>query len=331
MPRALCWRNQYIAAMPSTGAASRAMTLLLVAEESAGIQALRAVSGSGHRLRAVMTTRRDDFGGATVAAVADRLATPVWPASLVTDPRFAERIAEESIDILLNVHSLFVAHGDVVSAPRLGSFNLHPGPLPRYAGLNAPSWAIYAGEDRHGVTLHWMYEGIDTGPIAYQSTFAIEPDDTGLSVTAKCVRQGIPLIGRLLEAATGGRAAVPALAQDAEGRTYHGREVPSGGRLDWSQPAARVVDFVRACDYGPFRSPWGHPLTSLAGEEVGIVKAARTGELTSEAPGTPGEARGPGLTVAASDEWVLVRRVLLGGHQRQAAELLPAAQCTVPT
>ena len=56
---------------------------------------------------------------------------------------------------------------DVLEAPRIGSFNLHPGPLPEYAGLNAPSWAIYHGEQEHRVTLHWLDAGIDTGPIAY--------------------------------------------------------------------------------------------------------------------------------------------------------------------
>ena len=38
---------------------------------------------------------------------------------------------------------------------------------PEYAGLNAPSWAIYNGEPAHGVTLHWMEAAIDTGPIAW--------------------------------------------------------------------------------------------------------------------------------------------------------------------
>jgi len=58
----------------------------------------------------------------------------------------------------------------VLGVPARGAWNLHPGPLPRYAGLNAPSWAIYRGEQRHGVTVHRMDRGIDTGDIAYQET-----------------------------------------------------------------------------------------------------------------------------------------------------------------
>ena len=61
--------------------------------------------------------------------------------------------------------------------------NLHPGPLPQYAGLNVPSWAIYNGEVTHGVSLHRMDSGIDTGPIAYQASVLIGPRDTGLSLS----------------------------------------------------------------------------------------------------------------------------------------------------
>ena len=99
----------------------------------------------------------------------------------------------EEIDLLLNVHSLYVIHADLVAAPRTGSFNLHPGPLPEYAGLNAPSWAIYHGESRHTVTVHWMEPGIDTGAIAYETSFEIAEDDTGLSLSARCVREDCPV------------------------------------------------------------------------------------------------------------------------------------------
>ena len=73
---------------------------------------------------------------------------PILPSTSVRDPEFAEWMRSEEIDLLLNVHSLYVIHADLVAAPRTGSFNLHPGPLPEYAGLNAPSWAIYHGESR---------------------------------------------------------------------------------------------------------------------------------------------------------------------------------------
>ena len=208
------------------------MNVLLVAEESAGIQVLRMVAGSEHDLAAVLTEPPTRGGGATVASVAETLGVPILPSTSVRDPEFAEWMRSEEIDLLLNVHSLYVIHADLVAAPRTGSFNLHPGPLPEYAGLNAPSWAIYHGESRHAVTVHWMEPGIDTGAIAYETSFEIAEDDTGLSLSARCVREGLPLFQQLLDAAAQGRDAIPATAQDPARRRYFGAD----GRMKAGSP-----------------------------------------------------------------------------------------------
>jgi methionyl-tRNA formyltransferase len=298
------------------------VNVLLVAEESAGIQVLRMLARSGHRIVGVMTAPPTRGGGATVASVAESLAVPVLASARVKDPATAEWMRAEGVDLLLNVHSLYLIHGDVVSAPRIGSFNLHPGPLPGYAGLNAPSWAIYRGERRHAVTLHWMEAGIDTGAIAYESAFDIGEHDTALAVAVRCVKEGIPLVERLLEAAAQGKDAIPARRQDLSGRRYFGRDVPGGGRIVWSRPARELVGLVRACDYAPFPSPWGQPRARLEDHALAITKASCTGEPANAAPGAVGRVDGDGALVAAGDEWILVHRVQVNGTAGPAAEVL---------
>ena len=300
------------------------MNVLLVAEESAGIQVLRALAASTHTVVAAMTAPPTRGGGATVGGVAEQLGVPVVPSERVRDAETAAWMRDEGVDLLLNVHSLYLIAGEVVAAPRIGSFNLHPGPLPEYAGLNTPSWAIYNGEPQHGVTVHWMEPGVDTGAIAYEARFDLTDSDTGLSVSARCVREGVPLIQRLLETAAEDPAAIPKDEQDLSRRHYYKRaEVPDEGRVIWSRPAQRIVDFVRASDYFPFASPWGSPATNLEGEELAVLKASRMEEPTEAPPGTVGEPRERGIPVAAADEWVLVERVLQGGRAQPAAEVLP--------
>lgn len=299
------------------------MNVLLVAEESAGIQVLRALAASPHRVLAAMTAPPTRGGGATVAGVAEQLGVPVVPSERVREAETADWMRDEGVDLLLNVHSLYLIAGEVVAAPRIGSFNLHPGPLPEYAGLNTPSWAIYNGEPRHGVTVHWMEPGVDTGAIAYAATFELGESDTGLSVSARCVREGVPLIERLLETAAQDPAAIPAEEQDLSRRRYYKRaDVPDEGRMVWSRPARKIVDHVRAADYFPFASPWGSPATTLEGLELAVLKASRTGERTGAAPGTVGERRERGIAVAAADEWVLVERVQESGRAQPAGEVL---------
>nr|MBA2476342.1 hypothetical protein [Actinomycetota bacterium] len=258
------------------------MNVVLVAEESAGIGALRRLSESPHRIVAVLARSEVEGAarGASVAGLARRLGLPVWPAERVREAALAATLRAEGVDLLLNVHSLFIIAPEVLEAPTLGSFNLHPGPLPRYAGLNAPSWAIFEGEREHAVSLHWLAAGIDTGPIAYTASFELTESDTGLSASAKCVRHGLPLVSRLLEDAE--RGAVPRREQDPAGRRYFDARPPYGGTLPWTLTARRAVDLVRAADYRPFRSPWGHPSTLLGAEELRVVQAARTGEPAAQ-------------------------------------------------
>jgi methionyl-tRNA formyltransferase len=308
------------------------LSILLLAEEAAGMQTLRLLKGTAHRVAAVLTSAPSGPGDrATVHDLATRLGYPVIPLTRVREAGFADTMRRMRVDLLLNVHALLVVPADVVTAPPLGSFNLHPGPLPQYAGLNAPSWAIYHGERSHAVTVHWMDAGIDTGPIAFEASLPIEDEDTGFTLSAKCARAGMPLLRELLAAAASVPPAVPRRPQPARPRRYFGREVPHDGYLVWTEPAARVVNFIRACDYSPFASPWGNARATLGSVELAILSASRSGLLSDAPPGTVGGQVGSGILVAAKDEWVLVRRVRAGGAALPATELLTTGERFTPT
>src|ERR1700740_604632 len=238
------------------------MNIVLIAEESAGIQALTTLLDTDHRIVAVLASPlKSRFPRASVFLAAQNYGLSVWPAELVKDATLAAKLRAERADIILNVHSLYLIHDDVLRAPLIGAFNLHPGPLPRYAGLNAVSWAIYKGETIHGVTLHKMVPDIDAGPIVYQMLFPIRWDDTALSLSTKCVKHGLNLVRKLHEVATEDPSRIPLVQQNLSKREYYSKGVPNNGCLSWDWPAARIVNFVRACDYFPFHSPWGYPLT----------------------------------------------------------------------
>ncbi|MDP9260467.1 MAG: hypothetical protein M3O89_00680 [Actinomycetota bacterium] len=295
---------------------------MVVAEEAAGVQTLRSLLALPQPpdVIGVLTTPPQKATRRPLVHQAARgMGLETWESDAVRRPDLAERLRREEIDLLLNVHSLFVVHPDVVAAPRIGSFNLHPGPLPEYAGLNTPSWAIYRGERNHAVTVHWMDSGIDTGPIAYAVSFEVAESDTGLAVAGKCVRHGIPLILQLVRQAATEPSRIPRIAQDLARRRYFGGEPPDGGRIDWSRPAAEIVRFVQAADYGPFPSPWGHPTAELFGREVGVAKAAMTGRLTPDRPGTVHEVTAAGALVAGGDELLLVERLWVDGRYVKAA------------
>jgi len=272
------------------------MRMALICEEAAGARTLQLTLRGGHELAALVTSP-----GSPAWTLAQKLGISAVPAARVRAPGLGDDLARLRVELLLNVHSLYVLPASVLRTPVHGAYNLHPGPLPDYAGLNAPSWAIYNGEDSHGVTLHRMEPGIDTGPIAFQERFAITPEDTGLSLSLRCAEKGLALIERLLAADPACLALAP---QDLGRRRYFGRGVPQGGRIDWRHSARRMHAFVRACDYHPFASPWGVPRARLADREVEIRKVALTGEACAEPPGTVRCDRAGRTRVACADQWL---------------------------
>jgi methionyl-tRNA formyltransferase len=298
------------------------LRVALVAEEAAGVQTLQGLVAlePAVEIRTLLTSANTERP--VVLEAARKLGIEPAPAELVRSPSLAEELVREEIDLLLNVHSLFLVHPTVVGAPTIGSFNLHPGPLPEYAGLNVPSWAVYNGEATHGVTLHWMDDGIDTGPIAWSERFDLTAADTGLSVSGRCVRLGVPLVSRLVQTALADRGGIPRSEQDRTRRRYFGAGPPDEGRLDWNRSAAEILRFVRAADYAPFTSPWPHPVADLEGVELGVAKAVATGRTSSGSPGTVLELSEDGATVSTANELVVVQRVWLDGRYRKPAEAL---------
>ena len=304
------------------------MRIILVAEESAGLQVLRNLVKSGHEIVATLASPDRIFEqDISVWKLAEKLGVRTIPSLNVTKPEFAKTIARERIDLILNVHALHVICEEVLAVPRLGAFNLHPGPLPRYAGLNAPSWALYHGESSHAVTLHKMEAGIDTGAVVYKECFLIEDTDTAITVYSKCVRHGVPLITKLIDTLGSDTQSLRLIDQDLRQRRYFGRTVPHNGQLSWNQPARAIVNFVRACDFGPFRSPWGHPECALGNLRLRIVRAAMTGKTTLATPGTIVDCHDHSIDVAASDECVRVSHVEIDGKTTTALQVLSVGEC----
>ena len=299
------------------------MKILLLAEEAAGLRALRSITQRKLDLAAVVTSAAESDSLSSIENTARQAHCEIWRPEEVRDPAFGDRLRDIGIDILLNVHSLYLLGADTIAAPAIGAFNLHPGPLPQMAGLNAPSWAVCLGEPEHAVTLHWMAPGVDTGPIAYAERFALSDRDTGLSVSNTCVKLGVPLIEKLLETAARDPAAIPARPQDLSlRRVFRRNDQPNGGRIDWSDDAARIAAFVRAGDYGPFPSPWGHPQTRSGDIELGLISARAIDEPCTAAPGTVLAASSNGVSVATGNGIVLIRTIESAGRKIDARELL---------
>lgn len=63
--------------------------------------------------------------------------------------------------------------------------NIHPALLPAFPGLHAQRQALAYGVRIAGATVHFVDEGVDTGPIVLQSSVPVHPDDTEETLSAR--------------------------------------------------------------------------------------------------------------------------------------------------
>jgi len=67
--------------------------------------------------------------------------------------------------------------------------NIHPSLLPDYAGLDTHRRVLAAGEIQHGVSVHYVNDQLDGGPVVRQARIRVHADDTVDSLSARIHRQ----------------------------------------------------------------------------------------------------------------------------------------------
>lgn len=217
-------------------------------------------------------------------------------------------LGTKPFDFLFNIAGLTVLDDQVLAAAQGLAINFHDGPLPRYAGLNAPAWAILNGETEHGVTWHVMTSEIDEGDILLQRTFDITPFETAATLNAKCYEIGLQSFGELVDGLANGN--LQRKPQDLHARSYFGRDRrPLGvGFLAWEKSADELTRLVRALDFGPYDNPLA---TVKLLTDCGIVivrEADVVAGPTNAPPGTIVGLSEAGMTVAASPGLVRLAR-----------------------
>lgn len=65
------------------------------------------------------------------------------------------------------------------------ALNIHPSLLPAFPGLHPHRQALDHGVKVSGATVHFVEEGVDSGPIVLQAAVPVEPDDTEATLAAR--------------------------------------------------------------------------------------------------------------------------------------------------
>ncbi|RYH01250.1 LLM class flavin-dependent oxidoreductase [Salipiger sp. IMCC34102] len=284
---------------------------ILIGNEALAIQCLDMLQSRGHRVTAFVT--RD--------AELARLARERGVRDIAQGPGQAAELGGDPVDWVLSVANLNLVPDEVLSLAWQGAVNFHDGPLPRYAGLNAPVWALLARETDHAITWHLIEGGIDEGDILLQEPVGIADDDTAMTLNAKCYAAALKSFPALIDALESG--APDRRAQDLAQRSYFGREdrPAAGGLIDPGDTAAGIARLVRSLDFGAYANPVARPKLRIAGVPYAVARCEPLAQGAQAAAGTVLSAGDDSLDLAVSDG-----AVRLSGLTDLAGQtMLPAA------
>ena len=165
-------------------------------------------SGSGTNLQALIDASRErDFPGEIIAVgcnrpgafALERAAQANIKTFVVDHKKYGSReefdgalmaeLRRLNPDVIVLAGFMRILTADFVRAFRGRMLNIHPSLLPAYTGLNTHQRVLDAGDKVHGVSIHFVTEELDGGPVIAQAEVAVQSDDDAESLAERVQQQ----------------------------------------------------------------------------------------------------------------------------------------------
>ena len=226
------------------------MRIVLFGYSSIGARVLQTLLETSEDVVAVFTHRDNPAEAIWFDSVAEIARTAGIPVHFVSTGRprgpapYKSALEHARPDVILSATFRAVLPSDVLSVATTAALNLHPSLLPRYRGRCPVNWVLIHGEKETGMTLHHMVREPDAGDIVGQVRLRIGPDETAPQLQKRMEDAAAQLVLTFLPQIK--RRAAPRLPQDSSKSTTLGGRRPEDGLFQWTWPARRIHDLVRA-------------------------------------------------------------------------------------
>ncbi len=220
-------------------------------------------------------------------------------------------IREVSADLIVVAAFGQILPKEVLDLPGFGSINIHASLLPKYRGAAPIQRAILDGEEKTGVTIMQMDEGLDTGDILLQREVSIDKKETGGSLFEKLSTAGSELLIEALPLIEKG-SIIPKKQDDALS-TYAKPLKKDMGKIDFEKSAVELERLIRALN------PWPSAFTSFRGKTLKIWEAETSDNVAGAAePGSVIAISEDCLRVASGEGSLDIRELQLEGKRRMS-------------
>lgn len=163
----------------------------------------RCIQGIGYLLTIVFPFLRKGLKPAWKIAADHEI--PIFHCKNINDETSRRFIKQLNPDLLISAYFSQILKKEIISLPKTGVLNIHPGWLPAYRGAMAYFWVLNNGSDRGGVTVHWIDGGIDTGEVLARRSFLLKPNATQVTVLMYTAVIGARLTQRVIKKLLAGK------------------------------------------------------------------------------------------------------------------------------
>jgi methionyl-tRNA formyltransferase len=252
------------------------MRIIIVGQGPFGEKVLQALIQKGEEV--VGTFSPPDKRGEPLKILAEKSGIPFFRPKLMKDPQVFDDYVKLKPELAILAFVTDIIPEKLLNVPSLGTICYHPSILPRHRGASAINWAIIQGDTRTGLTILWVDQGIDTGPILLQKEVEIGPNETAGSIYFNTLfSMGIDAIIEAVELIKTGKA--PRIPQDESRATY---DPPCDDRVasvGFDKSIKDIYNLIRGCD------PQPGAYTTLKGKRVRFYDAKMFPSAIEKQPG----------------------------------------------
>ncbi len=198
-----------------------------------------------------------------ITALAKQHAIPIFYSTDVKSAEYKTILQQIKPDIAFAIGWRYLITPEAYRIPSKGTLILHDSLLPKYRGFAPMNWAIINGENECGVTLFYIAEGVDSGPIVDQAKTSIAINDTARTVDERIIKLYEDIIVRNLSALASGQAR--SIPQDENLASYTCKRTPEDGEINWRHSALQIHNLVRGLTH-----PFPGAYTTLRGKKIFI-------------------------------------------------------------
>ncbi|HEY9830739.1 MAG TPA: amino acid adenylation domain-containing protein [Stenomitos sp.] len=224
-------------------------------------------------------------------------------------------LSQQPFDYLFSIVNDFLLPKEILELPRKEAINYHDALLPKYAGVNATSWALMHREKTHGITWHVMTNLVDSGDILKQVSIDIASDETAFTLNGKCYEAAICSFAQLIDELSSGQVLVS--KQNLDERTYFPRykRPRAGGVFSFNRCAHDIDAFVRALNFGPYPNSLGLAKLVIGSSSLIVSKLEVLDDQPKFPPGTVTAIEPSFLKVSTANYSVALHQVLTSDGQ----------------